>query len=129
MIAAPVDHSPGHHSLILVPPFEPLDSRSVTQLSFFIPPTRSHNMTTRSMKNIYKPKKLYLTTKHLIPQLIESSYVSQDLKDHKWRYAMSEEFNALVKHGTWELVPPNPSIIPVSCKWIFRVKHNVDFTI
>lgn len=39
---------------------------------------------------------------------------------------MSEEFNALVKHGTWELVPPNPSIIPIGCKWIFRVKHNVD---
>jgi len=41
-----------HHSPILVPPFEPLDSRSVTQLSSFIPPTRSHSMTTRSMNNI-----------------------------------------------------------------------------
>lgn len=42
---------------------------------------------------------------------------------------MSEEFNALVKHGTWELVPSNPSIIPVGCRWLFRIKHNVDGTI
>ena len=84
MIAAPVAHSPGHHSPILDPSFEPLDSRSVTQLSSFIPLTRSHSMTTRSMNNIYKPKKLYLTTKYLISQPIQSSYVSQALKDHKW---------------------------------------------
>lgn len=83
MIAAPVAHSPGHHSPILVPLFKPLDSRSVTQLSSFIPPTRSHSITTRSMNNIYKLKKLYLTTKHLIPQPIQSSCVSKALKDHK----------------------------------------------
>ena len=42
---------------------------------------------------------------------------------------MSEEFNALVKHGTWELVPSNPSIIPIGCRWLFRIKHNADGTI
>jgi len=81
------------------------------------------------MNNIYKPKQIHLTTKHPLPQLIEPTCVSQTLKDHKWRQVMSEEFNVLVKHGTWELVPSNPSIIPVGCLWLFRIKHNVDGTI
>ena len=81
------------------------------------------------MNNIYKPKQIHLTTKHPLPQPIEPTCVSQALKDHKWQHTMSEEFNALVKHDTWELVSSNPSIIPVGCRWLFRIKHNADGTI
>jgi hypothetical protein len=40
------------------------------------PFTRQHNMITRSMNNIYKPKQIHLTTKHPLPQPIEPTCVS-----------------------------------------------------
>jgi hypothetical protein len=55
--------------------------------------------------------------------------VSQALQDPKWRNAMSEEFTALVKHGTWELVPPSFTIKPIGCKWVFQIKRNSDGSI
>ena len=39
---------------------------------------------------------------------------------------MSEVFTTLVKHGTWDLVPPSINIKPIGCKWVFRIKHNFD---
>ncbi|KAH9658644.1 hypothetical protein KPL70_023573 [Citrus sinensis] len=57
---------------------------------------------------------------------IEPTTVTQALKDSKWRQAMSDEFNALVKNGTWALVSPSPHHNLVGCKWIFRIKRNFD---
>ena len=39
---------------------------------------------------------------------------------------MSTELTALMKHGTWDLVPPLPNCTPVGCKWVFRVKRKAD---
>ena len=38
---------------------------------------------------------------------------------------MDAEFNALLRNGTWELVPKS-SHVPISCKWIFRIKRKAD---
>ncbi|KAE8680725.1 hypothetical protein F3Y22_tig00111372pilonHSYRG00235 [Hibiscus syriacus] len=57
---------------------------------------------TRSQNNIHKP----ITKLSLLAQLtsgIEFTCVTQALKDGRWRHVMSEEFNALVRNGTWEL--------------------------
>ena len=53
------------------------------------------------MSNIYKPKKIFNVTKHPMPDDTEPSSVRAALKNVYWRKAMSDEFNALVKHGTW----------------------------
>ncbi|XP_073260714.1 uncharacterized protein [Populus alba] len=90
---------------------------------------RTHPMTTRSMNNIHKPKHLYLATKYPLPSPTEPTCVSQALQDPKWRNAKSEEFTALVKHGTWELFPPSSTIKPIGCKWVFRIKRNSDGSI
>ncbi|KAL9411808.1 hypothetical protein AB3S75_045417 [Citrus x aurantiifolia] len=56
----------------------------------------------------------------------EPTTLTQALKDHKWRRAMSEEYDALVKNGTWVLVPPDRNQNLVGCKWIFRTKRKSD---
>ncbi|GKV15734.1 hypothetical protein SLEP1_g26493 [Rubroshorea leprosula] len=87
-------------------------------------PTRTHSMTTRSQNNIFKPRTLFLATKHPLDSSIEPTCVSQALKNPQWRQAMSDEFNALVRQGTWELVPRTDVQHVIGCKWVFRVKRN-----
>ncbi|GKV09777.1 hypothetical protein SLEP1_g21225 [Rubroshorea leprosula] len=58
-------------------------------------PPRTHGMITRSQNNIFKPKTLFTMTKHPIDPPLEPTCVSQVLKHHQWRQAMSDEFNAL----------------------------------
>ena len=45
------------------------------------------------------------------------------MKDPKWRQAMSDEFDSLVRNGTWELIPATSSQNRVGCKWIFCTKY------
>ncbi|CAL9007689.1 unnamed protein product [Prunus brigantina] len=47
----------------------------------------------------------------------------------EWRLAMADEFNALLRAGTWILVPRTPAMNVLPNKWIFRVKRNSDGTI
>ncbi|BBN68818.1 transposable element gene [Prunus dulcis] len=42
---------------------------------------------------------------------------------------MTEELNALIKNGTWSLVPYDPSMNVVGCKWVFCVKRKADGTL
>jgi len=39
---------------------------------------------------------------------------------------MSNELTALMKHGTWDLMPLPSNCALVGCKWIFHVKRNTD---
>lgn len=91
------------------------------------PPPPSHPMTTRAKNNIHKPiQKLTLHTQLSTPIALEPTTVTQALKDPQCRRAMSEEYDALVRNGTWELVPADPSHNVVGCKWIFRIKRHSD---
>ena len=86
-------------------------------------------MITRAKNNIFKPRQLNVTTKHPLPVTLEPSCVSQALQHPEWRAAMSDEFNALARNGTWELVPPSPKQNLVGCKWVFRIKRKSDGSI
>jgi len=46
-----------------------------------------------------------------------------------WCEAMSDELTVIIRHGTWDLVPPPAGCRPVSCKWVFRVKQKANGTI
>ncbi|GKB11430.1 ribonuclease H-like domain-containing protein, partial [Tanacetum coccineum] len=41
-------------------------------------------------------------------------------------YAMHDEYNALIKNGTWILVPKPPIVNVVWSMWLFRHKHHAD---
>ncbi|CAL8999725.1 unnamed protein product, partial [Prunus brigantina] len=93
-------------------------------------PLPTHSMTTRAKNHIHKP----ITKMNLLTQLsksndLEPTTVSTALKDPKWRKAMSDECDALVRNGTWELVPPDSTQNVVRCKWVFRIKRNSDGSI
>ncbi|XP_073131625.1 uncharacterized protein [Henckelia pumila] len=51
------------------------------------------------------------------------------LKDPHWRAAMSEEFDALLRNVTWDLVPSDMAQNVVGCKWVFRRKRKSEGSI
>ena len=63
------------------------------------PPQHTHNMTTRSMNQIFKPKQIHIVSKNPLPQTIEPTSVTQTISQPHWREAMSTKLTALMKHG------------------------------
>ena len=77
-------------------------------------------MNTRAKNNIHKPlTKMNLTAVISQPSDIEPHTINQALTDPKCRQAMNDEFDALVRNGTWELVPSTSMQNLVGCKWVF----------
>jgi hypothetical protein len=58
------------------------------------------------------------------PQIVEKVLKGKDAK--KWEIAMQEEYDSLVVNNTWPLVPLPKGRKPISCKWMFKIKHGVD---
>ena len=65
-------------------------------------------MVTRAQQNITKPNPKYMLLTSISPDT-EPTRVSQALKDLQWKQAMIDEYNALLRNGTWELVPSDPA--------------------
>lgn len=81
-------------------------------------------MITRAKNNIHKPlTKINLHSQLSIISDLEPTSVTQALKNHKWRQTISEEYDALVKNGTRDLVPLDPNHNLVGCKWFFQTTH------
>lgn len=94
------------------------------------PCVRRHPMRPCALNNIFKP----LTFPDYFVALSSSQEtephtISQAQKIPAWRDAMSSEFNSLLRNGTWELVPKTCGQNIVGCKWVFRIKRNLDGSI
>ena len=48
------------------------------------------------------------------------------LGDAQWRTAMEDEHAALMRNGTWSLVPRPPGQNVIGSRWVFKVKHKAD---
>jgi Fic family protein len=57
------------------------------------------------------------------PQTVEEALNGKDAKN--WEMAMQEEYNSFVVNNTWSLVPLPKGRKPISCKWVFKIKHGV----
>lgn len=40
----------------------------------------------------------------------------------KWKIAMREEFDSLIKNDTWQLVPRPPNVKTVDNRWVYKIK-------
>jgi hypothetical protein len=58
------------------------------------------------------------------PQTVQEVLNNEDAK--KWEMAMQEEYDSLVVNNIWSLVPLFDGRKPISCKWVFKIKHGVD---
>ena len=86
----------------------------------------SHPMITRSKVEIFKPKiyQIYTQIQSSLPK-----NTCEALKEPKWKKAIEDEYNALMKNKTWTLIPNSQSYKLVGNKWVYRVKENLDGTI
>ena len=49
--------------------------------------------------------------------------MNQALRDPRWRNACTDEFNAVTRNHTYDLVPPAPGQNVIDTKWIFTLKY------
>ncbi|GJX47186.1 ribonuclease H-like domain-containing protein [Tanacetum coccineum] len=84
-------------------------------------------MITQSQSGFVKPiNRLSLHTSSISPIPKNPSH---SLKDPKWRNDMYDEYNALVKNGTWLLVPRPAGVNMVRSMWLFKHKFHADGTL
>nr|KYP45413.1 hypothetical protein KK1_033046 [Cajanus cajan] len=92
-----------------------------SQSQFDTHATNQHPMTTRAKVGIFKPRVLLATS--------EPTTTTQVLATQHWKQAMHDEYNALMKNYTWDLVSLPPGRKAITCKWIFKNKYKPDGSI
>ncbi|KAI3513963.1 hypothetical protein L1887_12232 [Cichorium endivia] len=83
----------------------------------------------RRSSRIRKPNPRYANAALVEESVIEPDTYDQAATKCEWVSAMEEEFAALIRNETWDLVPRPVDIKPVSCKWVFKLKRNTDGSI
>ncbi|KAI3684681.1 hypothetical protein L6452_33906 [Arctium lappa] len=86
------------------------------------PPTDTsiHPMQTRAKSGIHKPKVQFNLSTQAISPLPSNPKVA--MLDPNWNVAMTDEYNALIKQHTWDLVPRPTGVNIIRCMWLFRHK-------
>ncbi|KAG8501432.1 hypothetical protein CXB51_003747 [Gossypium anomalum] len=89
------------------------------------PPIRTivntYPMLTRSKCGISKPKIFSTVVTEKEPVSIQEAFQSP-----QWTAAAQAEYQALLSNHTWDLMPLLAGRRAIGCKWIFKIKRNVD---
>ncbi|PKU68294.1 Retrovirus-related Pol polyprotein from transposon TNT 1-94 [Dendrobium catenatum] len=85
-------------------------------------------MITRLQSGHLKPRKVFDLLAVTDSCSTPSSYTAAAALPH-WRQAMSAEFMALQKQGTWYLTPPPKDIPVLGCRWTYKTKLHPDGSI
>lgn len=88
-------------------------------------PISTSKPVTRSQHGIFKPKRQLNLNTCVTKSPLPRNPVSA-LRDPNWKMAMDDEFNALIKNKTWELVPRPPDVNVIRSMWIFTHKEKSD---
>ena len=59
------------------------------------------------------------------PQSYEEA-VNHPVYGKEWTAAIQEEYDSLIKNGAWELVDLPPGKNLITCKWVFKAKHDAN---
>ena len=59
------------------------------------------------------------------PQTYDEA-VNHPVYGKEWSATIQEEYNSLMKNGAWELVEMPPGKNLVTCKWVFKAKHDAN---
>jgi hypothetical protein len=59
----------------------------------------------------------------------EPSTIAEAFTDSRWKAAMDEEYDALIKNHTWHLVPSARGKNVIDCKWVYKIKRKADGTV
>ena len=54
-----------------------------------------------------------------------NSFIESSECDY-WKEVMQNEYDALIKNGTWKLVDPPVGTKPIGCKWVYKNKYKSD---
>ena len=63
------------------------------------------------------------------PGVFEPSTYKEAAHLPEWQAAMTEELEALARTHTWDLVPLPSHAVPITCRWIYKVKTHSDGSI
>jgi hypothetical protein len=92
-----------------------------------------HQHGTQLQHGIRQPKKftdgMVRWGMHSTVEPEEPTTLGAALNDRRWVAAMDAEFDALLRNGTWHLVPRPKGKNIIGSKWVYKVKWKVDGTV
>ncbi|KAG8485720.1 hypothetical protein CXB51_019072 [Gossypium anomalum] len=86
--------------------------------------SQPYPMQTRSKSGIFKPRVFSTELTVTEPTTINKAFSSKE-----WTLAAQEEYEALLRNNTWDLVFLPVNRRAVGCKWVFKLKPRLDGTI
>ena len=81
-----------------------------------------HPTATRAKNGSLKPKAFTVQTE----SKVEPVSVKLALAQPKWKQAMQDEYDALMKTHIWTPVPKNSQHKLIGNEWVFRIKRSPD---
>lgn len=102
------------------PPLSQSNPPATTIIAAPSAPT-GHSMTTRSKAGIHKPKSVLSLLTSVSP--LPNSHIKA-LSDPNWNPAMTDEYDAIIKTRTWDLVPRPKDANIVRSMWLFKHKYD-----
>lgn len=80
----------------------------------------------RCSQRVRKQNSRYVNLAIIVDNLVEPENYEEACKEKEWIGAMKEEMTALLNNKTWQLVPKPSDVVPVSCKWVYKLKQRPD---
>jgi hypothetical protein len=60
----------------------------------------------------------------VLKAFLEPKIFQEAMDDPRWQEAMEQEMNLIQKNQTWRLEDLPPNKVPITCKWVYKVKKS-----